>query len=51
VLATGGTAAAATRLVKQLGGNVVGVCFLVELGFLSGRQRLDSVDVHSLLTY
>ena len=51
VLATGGTASAATRLVKQLGGEVVGVCFLVELGFLNGRQKLDSVEVHSLLTY
>lgn len=51
VLATGGTASAATRLVKQLGGEVIGVCFLVELGFLNGRQKLDSVDVHSLLTY
>ena len=51
VLATGGTASAATRLVKQLGGDVVGVCFLVELGFLNGRQKLDSVEVHSLLTY
>ena len=51
VLATGGTASAATRLVKQLGGEVVGLCFLVELGFLNGRQKLDSVEVHSLLTY
>ena len=51
VLATGGTASAATRLVKQLGGDVVGVCFLVELGFLNGRQKLDSVEVHSLLSY
>jgi adenine phosphoribosyltransferase len=51
VLATGGTASAATRLVKQLGGEVVGLCFLVELGFLNGRQKLDSTEVHSLLTY
>ncbi|MEX2285219.1 MAG: adenine phosphoribosyltransferase [Gemmatimonadota bacterium] len=49
VLATGGTAAAALRLVQQMGGNVVGVCFLVELSFLNGRQKLDEVDVQSLL--
>jgi adenine phosphoribosyltransferase len=51
VLATGGTAAAATRLVQQMGGDVVGVCFLVELGFLNGRQRLAEVAVDSLLLY
>jgi adenine phosphoribosyltransferase len=40
LLATGGTAAAAVRLVKRGGGEVVGVAFLVELGFLPGRQAL-----------
>ncbi len=51
VLATGGTAAAAKRLVRQLGGEVVGLCFVVELSFLNGREKLADVAVHSLLTY
>lgn len=49
VLATGGTARAATRLVERLGGVVVGCGFLLELGFLGGRDRLDQYDVASLL--
>src|SRR5262245_2463643 len=51
VLATGGTAAAAIRLVQQLGGEVAAVCFLIELGFLSGRAKLPSVPVHALVQY
>jgi adenine phosphoribosyltransferase len=51
VLATGGTARAKCELVEQLGGEVVGVVFLIELGFLNGRERLDQYDVHSLITY
>ena len=51
VLATGGTAAAAIRLVQQLGGEVAGVCFLIELGFLGGRGKLPDVPVHALLQY
>jgi adenine phosphoribosyltransferase len=51
VLATGGTAAAKCELVERLGGDVVGVLFLIELDFLHGRERLAGYDVHSLITY
>lgn len=51
VLATGGTAAAKCELVERLGGEVVGVLFLIELDFLHGRERLGAYDVHSLITY
>ena len=46
VLATGGTAAAVVRLVERLGGEVVGLTFLIELAFLAGRKKLDGQDVH-----
>lgn len=51
LLATGGTAAALCDLVEQLGGEVVGCGFLIELAFLSGRERLAPYDVHALLSY
>jgi adenine phosphoribosyltransferase len=51
LLATGGTAAALCELVEQLGGEVVGCGFLIELAFLSGRERLAGRDVHALLAY
>jgi adenine phosphoribosyltransferase len=51
LLATGGTAAAAGRLVARLGGEVVGYAFMVELGFLAGRAELAGKDVFSLLNY
>jgi adenine phosphoribosyltransferase len=51
LLATGGTARALCELVEQLGGTVVGCSFLIELGFLGGRQRLAGYDVHSILRY
>ena len=51
VLATGGTAAATVRLVERLGGTVVGLGFIVELAFLTGRSRLEGYDVLSLITY
>jgi adenine phosphoribosyltransferase len=51
VLATGGTAAAAARLVRQLHGDVVGFCILVELSVLGGRQKLENTPLHTLLTY
>ena len=51
LLATGGTAAAAAKLVKKLGGKVVGFSFLVELGSLSGRSALTGYAIQSLLTY
>ncbi len=50
VLATGGTAAAACELVSGLGGTIVACAFLLELGFLSGRGRLDGQTVTSVLT-
>jgi adenine phosphoribosyltransferase len=50
LLATGGTAAAAVELVRKLGGEVVGCAFVIELGFLEGRSRLD-VPVRSLVRY
>jgi adenine phosphoribosyltransferase len=49
LLATGGTAAAAARLVDRLGGNVVGYTFLVELTFLEGRKNLLGYDIQSLI--
>ena len=51
LLATGGTAATLCELVEQLGGDVVGCGFLVELSFLGGRERLAGRDVHALLAY
>jgi adenine phosphoribosyltransferase len=51
VLATGGTARAKTELVEQLGGTVVALLFVVELGFLNGREKLAGYDVESLITY
>jgi len=51
VLATGGTARATVELVEQLGGEVVGLAFVIELAFLNGRDRLAGYDVHSLIQY
>lgn len=52
VLATGGTAAAAVRLVERLGGKVVGLSVLVELGFLNGAERLpDGLSLTKLVHY
>lgn len=51
LLATGGTAAAVVRLVKSLGGEVVGLGFAIELDFLKGREKLSGHDVFSLLHY
>ena len=51
VLATGGTAKATVELVEQLGGEVVGIPFIIELEFLNGRERLDGWDVFSLIQY
>jgi adenine phosphoribosyltransferase len=51
LLATGGTAAAAIQLIRQLGGKVVGAAFAVELNFLHGRTKLPGVDVFSSLQY
>ena len=51
VLATGGTAGAAVRLAHELGAEVRGAAFLLELDFLEGRARLEGIEVHSLLHY
>jgi adenine phosphoribosyltransferase len=51
LLATGGTAAALCELVEQLGGQVVGCGFLIELTFLSGRERLAPHQTHALISY
>ncbi|HET8741502.1 MAG TPA: adenine phosphoribosyltransferase [Gaiella sp.] len=51
VLATGGTAQAKVDLVQQLGGQVVGALFVIELTFLHGRERLADTDVHALISY
>lgn len=51
LLATGGTARATVDLMKRLGGDVLAAAFLVELTFLHGRQRLDDVEVATVLQY
>jgi adenine phosphoribosyltransferase len=51
LLATGGTSAAAAKLIEKLGGEVVGLVFLVELTFLNGREVLSEYDVCSLIEY
>ena len=51
VLATGGTAAAAVRLIRKLGGEVIGVQVLIELKDLDGRKLLDGVEVVSEIVY
>jgi adenine phosphoribosyltransferase len=50
VLATGGTATAAVRLVEGLGGEVVGLGFVIELVVLGGRARLGDRDIMALLS-
>ena len=51
LLATGGTARALCQLVEQLGGEVAGCSFLIELAFLKGREQLLGHEAHALLTY
>jgi len=51
LLATGGTAAATVQLVKELGGEIAGVAFLIELVGLDGRSRLEGEQVHTVLSY
>lgn len=51
LLATGGTIAAATRLIEQAGGSVVELAFVIELAFLNGRERLAPYPVFSLIQY
>ena len=51
LLATGGTALAVAKLVERLGGEVIGISFLVELRFLKGIERLKGYRVHSVIQY
>ena len=51
LLATGGTAAATVQLLRQIGAEVVGLGFAVELTFLQGRKKLPNLDVFSLIQY
>jgi adenine phosphoribosyltransferase len=51
VLATGGTVSAIAGLVEQLGGEVVGINFVIELSFLHGREKLRGYELCALLTY
>lgn len=51
LLATGGTAAAAARLVERLGAVVAGFVFVVELGFLNGREKLANYEIETLVQY
>lgn len=51
LLATGGTISSSVNLIKQLGGEVVGASFLIELSYLNGRDKLNDIEIHSLITY
>jgi adenine phosphoribosyltransferase len=51
LLATGGTVKAMAELVEKLGGEIVGIAFVISLEFLNGRERLAGYDVHSLIQY
>jgi adenine phosphoribosyltransferase len=51
VLATGGTARAASGLIRRVGGDLLGLSFLIELSFLKGREKLSGENVFSVLQY
>jgi len=51
LLATGGTAAAAAKLVRKVGAEIVEIGFLIELSFLNGREKLNGHPIHSIITY
>lgn len=51
LLATGGTIATSIELIHRLGGDIVGAAFLIELSYLSGREKMNGIDVFSLMQY
>jgi len=51
LLATGGTMQAATKLIEKLGGKIIGITMLIELGFLKGREKLKGYDVFTVINY
>lgn len=51
VIATGGTAAAAVRLLRRVGADVVGIAVFIELTFLNGSEQLNGVPLHALIRY
>jgi len=51
VLATGGTMKATIDIVEKLGGKIIGIAFLIELSYLSGRKKLKGYPIHSLIRY
>lgn len=51
LLATGGTISTTVNLVRQLGGEIVGAAFLIELTYLNGRDKIKDIDVFSLVKY
>jgi len=51
LLATGGTMEACCQLIESLGGEIIGIAFLIELAFLGGRRKLSKYPIHSILSY
>jgi adenine phosphoribosyltransferase len=51
LLATGGTMAAACKLIERIGGKIVGITFLIELTELAGRDKLKGYDVRTVISY
>jgi adenine phosphoribosyltransferase len=51
LLATGGTMAAACKLIEMIGGNIIGISFLIELTDLEGRQKLTDYDIHTVISF
>ncbi len=51
LLATGGTASAACKLIEKLGGKIMQLSFLIELDFLNGRDKLNNYEIYSLINY
>lgn len=51
LLATGGTISTTIGLIRQLQGDIVGAAFLIELGYLNGREKLQGIEVTALVSY